>query len=145
MFKFIVVLVLTMLLLIHLSISNVFSQNSFSSYLYNCTDFNSQNEAQAVYDMCLDQVGYDIHKLDSDGDNIACESLPLLTPTVNIFTMTPTTTMTPTRGVTLQPIPTGTATLVKEPTQTLAAPTKIITPVPTKGKRTYLPIIGKNS
>lgn len=41
--------------------------------LYNCKDFKSQAEAQSCYDHCKDQG--DIHLLDSDGDNIACELL----------------------------------------------------------------------
>lgn len=45
---------------------------SCTENIYNCTDFNSQSEAQSVLDTC----GGDIHKLDSDGDGVACESLP---------------------------------------------------------------------
>jgi hypothetical protein len=44
--------------------------------LYNCSDFGTQAEAQACFDHCWDQVGTDIHRLDSDGDGEACESLP---------------------------------------------------------------------
>jgi hypothetical protein len=44
--------------------------------LYNCSDFGTQAEAQACFDHCWDQVGTDIHRLDSDGDGKACESLP---------------------------------------------------------------------
>jgi micrococcal nuclease len=40
---------------------------------YNCTDFATRAEAQAAYDAC--KPG-DIHKLDSDSDGEACESLP---------------------------------------------------------------------
>jgi len=40
---------------------------------YNCSDFSTQAEAQAV----LNQTpGADPHRLDSDGDRVACESLP---------------------------------------------------------------------
>ncbi len=40
---------------------------------YNCDDFATQSEAQEVFDACgLD----DIHRLDSDGDGVVCESLP---------------------------------------------------------------------
>ena len=39
---------------------------------YNCDDFETQVEAQAVFDACgLD----DIHGLDNDGDGVVCESL----------------------------------------------------------------------
>lgn len=42
---------------------------------YNCSDFSTQSEAQAVFDSC-GESGNDIHKLDSDGDGEVCESLP---------------------------------------------------------------------
>ena len=42
---------------------------------YNCSDFKTQAEAQAVFDSCGGS-GNDIHKLDSDGDSEVCESLP---------------------------------------------------------------------
>lgn len=44
---------------------------------YNCSDFQEQEEAQACFDYCMEQVGYDVHQLDFDNDGIACESLPL--------------------------------------------------------------------
>ena len=44
--------------------------------LYNCGDFATHEQAQACYEHCLATVGYDIHRLDGDGDGIACESLP---------------------------------------------------------------------
>jgi hypothetical protein len=37
-----------------------------------CSDFSSQSEAQRVYN----QNSYDIHRLDRDGDGIACDILP---------------------------------------------------------------------
>ncbi len=40
---------------------------------YNCSDFATRAEAQAAHDAC--RPG-DIHKLDSDGDGEACETLP---------------------------------------------------------------------
>ncbi len=42
----------------------------------NCGDFNTQAEAQALHDLCLARTGRDIHRLDQDGNRIACESLP---------------------------------------------------------------------
>lgn len=42
--------------------------------IYNCGDFKSQAEAQAVFMEC-GGVNNDIHRLDSDGDGEACESL----------------------------------------------------------------------
>lgn len=43
-----------------------------STNVYNCDDFNSQSEAQFVYEECGNN---DIHRLDGDDDGIACESL----------------------------------------------------------------------
>lgn len=45
--------------------------------VYNCSDFDTQEEAQACFDYCYDQVGYDVHGLDGDGNGVACESLPV--------------------------------------------------------------------
>lgn len=39
---------------------------------YNCGDFGTQAEAQRI----LDEYPGDPHRLDSDGDGEACESLP---------------------------------------------------------------------
>jgi len=44
-----------------------------SSNYYNCADFSTQAEAQAVMEFCGND---DIHYLDGDDDGIACESLP---------------------------------------------------------------------
>jgi len=46
-----------------------------SSNIYNCTDFKTQAEAQAVYE-CCGGVNNDIHGLDADRNGWACESLP---------------------------------------------------------------------
>lgn len=48
-----------------------------SENLYNCWDFSTQAEAQAVFDYCWAEVERDVHVLDGDDDGIACESLPL--------------------------------------------------------------------
>lgn len=45
---------------------------------YNCSDFNTQAQAQACFNYCWAQVGYDVHNLDADGDGEACESLPII-------------------------------------------------------------------
>ena len=42
---------------------------------YNCDDFNTRAEAQAVMFGCKSKGYGDIHYLDGDGDGIACESL----------------------------------------------------------------------
>lgn len=47
-----------------------------TSDLYNCSDFDTQPEAQACFDYCLDITGRDIHRLDQNNNNVACESLP---------------------------------------------------------------------
>ncbi len=41
---------------------------------YNCKDFKTQKEAQEVFDGC-GGLRKDVHKLDGDGDGVACESL----------------------------------------------------------------------
>lgn len=41
---------------------------------YDCADFSTQAEAQACFDSCFETAG-DIHFLDSNEDNFACESL----------------------------------------------------------------------
>lgn len=46
-----------------------------SSNVYNCSDFKTHAEAQAAFEAC-GGTGNDIHKLDQDGDGLACESLP---------------------------------------------------------------------
>lgn len=45
--------------------------------LYNCSDFGTQAGAQACFAWCVGQGAGDVHQLDSDGDGVACESLPL--------------------------------------------------------------------
>ncbi len=51
------------------------SSYSCSANTYNCSDFSTNAEAQSVFEMC-GGVGHDIHKLDSNKDGEACESLP---------------------------------------------------------------------
>lgn len=43
---------------------------------YNCSDFNTQAAAQAVFNYCAERGFGDIHRLDQNGDGDACESLP---------------------------------------------------------------------
>lgn len=47
-----------------------------SGNIYNCSDYSTRAEAQAAHDCCVKKVGSDVHKLDMDGDGVACESLP---------------------------------------------------------------------
>ncbi len=49
---------------------------SCSSNSYNCGDFSTHAEAQTIYECCMAEVGYDVHKLDADSDRDACETLP---------------------------------------------------------------------
>lgn len=44
---------------------------------FDCDDFSTREEAQACLDYCWTQAGCDIHRLDSDGDGIACEPTPV--------------------------------------------------------------------
>ena len=46
-----------------------------STNTYNCDDFSSHAEAQAVFDACGGSSN-DVHKLDANKDGQACESLP---------------------------------------------------------------------
>ena len=43
---------------------------------YNCDNFPTQATAQACFGYCWSVVGYDVHRLDRDGDGIACEWNP---------------------------------------------------------------------
>jgi len=44
---------------------------------YNCSDFKTQPEAQAVYDRCkMLGKNMDVYHLDGDHDGVVCESLP---------------------------------------------------------------------
>lgn len=43
---------------------------------YNCSDFGTHTSAQQCYNYCRAQGRGDVHKLDSDSDGVACESLP---------------------------------------------------------------------
>ncbi len=42
---------------------------------YNCADFTTHAQAQAVYEAC-GGLSNDVHRLDGDDDGLACESLP---------------------------------------------------------------------
>jgi len=73
------VVILGVIILLAIIIVFTFSrQYSNSDYIcsydaYNCADFNTRAEAQAVMKYCGND---DIHYLDGDDDGIACESLP---------------------------------------------------------------------
>ena len=57
-----------------LGIWSLYGDNTVcSSNFYNCGDFDTHDEAQAVHDECGSN---DIHQLDRDDDGLACESLP---------------------------------------------------------------------
>lgn len=53
-------------------IGEVCDAKSEGFYDYNCDDFATQEEAQAVYNQC----GDDVSRLDGDKDGIVCEALP---------------------------------------------------------------------
>ncbi|MBP6017364.1 MAG: thermonuclease family protein [Candidatus Promineofilum sp.] len=44
--------------------------------LYDCRDFQTQDEAQTCFEYCWDTSGRDVHHLDGGGDGRVCESLP---------------------------------------------------------------------
>ena len=46
-----------------------------SSNTYNCSDFQTQAQAQAMFIAC-GGLNNDVHYLDGDNDGIACETLP---------------------------------------------------------------------
>ncbi|MBN1877496.1 MAG: excalibur calcium-binding domain-containing protein, partial [Anaerolineae bacterium] len=43
---------------------------------YNCADLVTHANAQACFNYCVAQGRGDVHKLDRDNDNVACETLP---------------------------------------------------------------------
>ena len=53
----------------------VTNKNNCESDVYNCGDFEDQEEAQAVFNLCVEQEVGDIHGLDNDGDGVVCEGL----------------------------------------------------------------------
>ena len=44
--------------------------------IYNCDNFEFQEEAQELFDLCVEAEKGDIHGLDADNNGLACESLP---------------------------------------------------------------------
>ncbi len=45
------------------------TSNECSYNIYNCSDFNSQEKAQKIFELCKN----DVHDLDRDNDGVACE------------------------------------------------------------------------
>ncbi len=105
-----------------------------SGDFYDCTDFDTQADAQALYEHCMSEGRGDPHRLDSDGDAVACEAL-LLTPTPTATpSRTSTPTLTATATATATPLPTATFTTTPTPTDTATpapTPTSTATPLPT--------------
>lgn len=56
-------------------VANQTSKYICSYNAYNCSDFSTQKDAQAVFNAC-GGIKNDVHRLDSDKDGVACESLP---------------------------------------------------------------------
>lgn len=56
----------------NLLVGEICDAKSEGFYDYNCDDFETQEEAQAVYNQC----GEDVNRLDGDNDGIVCEALP---------------------------------------------------------------------
>ncbi len=82
-----------------------------------CSDFATQWDAQTFF---VAAGPGDPHQLDSDGDGLACESLPCpcADPATFVGTPTPTPTTTPVPTPTVAPTPIPTATPTPEPTHT---------------------------
>ena len=59
-----------------------------SGNIYNCSDFSTQAEAQAVFEYCGGTAN-DVHRLDADKDGVACESLSSAPPEPEPETQTP--------------------------------------------------------
>lgn len=47
-----------------------------SGDVYNCGDFANHTQAQTCHNYCVSVGRGDVHKLDRDNDDVACESLP---------------------------------------------------------------------
>lgn len=59
-----------------------FTTYQCSSDTYNCEQGRPQEESQRIYEYCFDLTGRDIHDLDRDNDEVACEAdLPTSAPT----------------------------------------------------------------
>ena len=59
------------------NITNVDALCNSKEYDYNCSDFKTQPEAQAVYDRCKGLGrNMDVYHLDGNHNGIVCESLP---------------------------------------------------------------------
>lgn len=43
---------------------------------FNCDDFITQEEAQNMFVWCVERGFGDVHRLDRDGNGVACEGLP---------------------------------------------------------------------
>ena len=43
--------------------------------MYDCKDFSSQAEAQALYDCCREKTGRDVHLIDGDNNSHACDRI----------------------------------------------------------------------
>ncbi len=56
-------------------IENNFEVCDCSADMYNCDDFENQNNAQECFEFCMTDVGRDVHGLDNDGDGSVCEGL----------------------------------------------------------------------
>ena len=67
-----------------------------------CSNFDSQQDAQACHDRCLAVANEDVHGLDEDSDGVVCESTLYLTIPTPLPTPTPTGTITPESGETTQ-------------------------------------------
>lgn len=44
-----------------------------SENVYNCSDFETLDDAQECYDYCFEQTGEDVHLMDGDPDGVVCD------------------------------------------------------------------------
>lgn len=104
---------------------------------YSCSDFPSWIQAQECYAYCLVTVGFDIHRLDEDGDGVVCE-LPLLLPTATPASLSEAPAVpSPTLSVSppLTPVTSITATQALTPVQPVTAAQDLTPPPAPPGNR----------
>jgi hypothetical protein len=98
--------------------------------LFACASFPFWSAAQACFNQCRVEAGFDIHGLDADGDGVACEleidgPSPFSPPMMALPPLTPTTTLTAALPLTATP------TLTPAPVLTApASSTTTITALP---------------
>jgi len=76
MWAIIIVVILAIIVVVYFLLKgNKTSPDQCISDHYNCEDFETQQEAQEIFELC-GGIDNDVHRLDADGNGIACEGLP---------------------------------------------------------------------